>query len=152
MCQYAVSDWGKLANMDFKSSMGDFVDAVSLGNITKTQSLGELYASLQNVIGAFCKSETITPSDKFPHACAGPAVTLQLVPKACTLDSITKVLSCTPAYLQLVKTPATCNSKYYSAFVYTGKQCAITGTIGVSKTAKLGGTKFSVLLSDTKLG
>lgn len=143
-----MTNWSTLMGFDFQGSMTDFVDAMSLQNLSKTQSLAELYAELEKVISAFCTGPTPVDGEKVAAACTGPSVTLELVPKTCVLDDISKTLTCSPAILELIKTPAACNHKYYSPFSYTGKQCAITGTIGVSKTLTVGGEIFDIVLSD----
>ena len=92
----------------------------------------------------------ITPSRKVPTSCTGPSVTLELVPRVCTLDSKTKTVTCDPAKLVLFRTPGSCTFKYLRAFRYRGKECRIAGSVGFNNDAVLGGQAYSVVLENLK--
>ncbi len=141
-----MTNWSQLGAFRFEGSLADMADLLNFNDVTSSR---ELFEQLTNAGNLFCTPEVIIPSEKIPTTCVGPTVSLELRPKTCVIDSITKTLLCDPAKLVLVKLPGVCTFKHHSAFVYVGKQCRITATVGLAKSAVIGGGEFSVEFSKT---
>ncbi len=55
-----------------------------------------------------------------PSNCVGKQLIVRLAPWECQLFD-NKTVSCTPAYIEIIKNPAVCTAKYESAATFTGK-------------------------------
>lgn len=56
MCAAAFT-WERLANFDFESNLQDFLNSDTLRGLTRPQSLGELYDSMDGAMGHFCSPD-----------------------------------------------------------------------------------------------
>ena len=59
-----------------------------------------------------------------------------------------KQIICDPAKLVLRKIPGSCTLKYYSAFIWEGKECRFSKEIGVEKVKEIGGEAYTVDMTE----
>ncbi|BDA49964.1 hypothetical protein COCOBI_15-0920 [Coccomyxa sp. Obi] len=127
-----------------------------LKNATVPATLSDAQDEVKDILSAFCTPPSFTPSTSTLAACVAETIELQLVPWSCSFDDSNKTLkgdgttavTCMPAYLQLVKTPASCNMAYTAACEWDGRECKLETTLfGVDSSATYGGTP---ILKDVK--
>ena len=56
---------------------------------------------------------------QIPSNCVGKQLIVRLAPWECLLFD-NKTVSCTPAYIEVIKNPAVCTAKYNSSATFTG--------------------------------
>lgn len=144
-------DWARLGDFEYTSSLSDFLDAASLRNLTAVRSLRQLALAVHSMEDAFCSAEKFTPAVAVPSSCAGPMVTLAVVPKSCVLDGQAKQVVCTPAKLVLRKTPGLCTPKYDAALSWVGEVCKLSGTVGHNDSRIAGGMHKAIPLAHVDL-
>ena len=75
---------------------------------------------------------------------------MRLAPWSCSL-SIDATVACTPPYIEIIKTPASCSAKYNTAATFVGKSCKLQKTIGPQINQTVGGEAFSVTIPSSLL-
>ncbi|DBA78609.1 TPA: hypothetical protein ACH3X1_008538 [Trebouxia sp. C0004] len=142
-------NWTQLGDFEQTTPIADLLQEIQAEGVPTTED--QVKADVNDIINAFCTSDSFKNSSKVLASCSGPTIILAMEPHECLLDDSTKQVTCKPAQLVLTKLAGSCQHKSESAVKFTGKSCKIQKKVGFSKNTVQGGANEIVPIDFSKL-